>query len=98
MIGEFRKQTVPVDAFRPNAWSIYQVHGNAYDWIEDCYHYSYTGAPSDGSAWISGDCTYRALRGGSWFNDPTDLRAANIGGNAPAIQDSDHGFRVARAL
>jgi formylglycine-generating enzyme required for sulfatase activity len=49
-VGEFRRKTLPVDSFRANPWGFYQVHGNTYDWVEDCYHDSYDGAPSDGSA------------------------------------------------
>ena len=66
--GEYRSKTLPVKSFKPNPWGLYQVHGNVYDWVEDCYHDSYNGAPTDGSAWTSGDCTYRVLRGGSWYS------------------------------
>ena len=74
--GEYRSKTLPVKSFKPNPWGLYQVHGNVYDWVEDCYHDSYNGAPTDGSAWTSGDCTYRVLRGGSWGSYPLVLRAA----------------------
>jgi formylglycine-generating enzyme required for sulfatase activity len=63
--GEHRNMTLPVASFQPNPWGLYQVHGNVYDWVEDCFHDSYRGAPSDGTAWTTGDCTYRVLRGGS---------------------------------
>jgi formylglycine-generating enzyme required for sulfatase activity len=74
--GEYRQKTVPVDSFAPNPWGLYQVHGNVYDWVEDCWHNNYAGAPTDGSAWVSGDCSRRVLRGGSWGNVPRDLMAA----------------------
>ncbi len=74
--GEYRHKTVPVKSFKPNPWGLYQVHGNAWSWVEDCWHDDYNGAPTDGSAWTSGDCSTRVLRGGSWINDPRDLRAA----------------------
>ena len=45
------------------------MHGNVWEWIQDCYNDSYSGAPSDGSAWESGNCSERVLRGGSWFDD-----------------------------
>ena len=70
--GAYRARTVPVKSFKPNPWGLYQVHGNAWSWVEDCWHDNYDGAPSDDSAWTSGDCTYRVLRGGSWGINPQD--------------------------
>jgi formylglycine-generating enzyme required for sulfatase activity len=96
--GEYRQQTVPVDSFQPNPWGLYQVHGNVYEWVEDCYHDSYTAAPSDGSAWVSGDCSRRVLRGGSWFNNPWFLRAAFRGGGTSDDRGNDIGFRLGRTL
>jgi formylglycine-generating enzyme required for sulfatase activity len=74
--GENRLKTVAVDRFQPNPWGLYQVHGNVYEWVEDCDHYTYDGAPSDGSAWTSGECRYRVRRSGSWSYFPGALRAA----------------------
>jgi formylglycine-generating enzyme required for sulfatase activity len=97
--GEYPDKTVPVSSFQPNAWGLYQVHGNVYDWVEDCYHEGYTGAPSDGSAWVSGDCSRRVLRGGSWVSDPKYLRAAYRGeNNTTDFRNTIKGFRVARTL
>jgi formylglycine-generating enzyme required for sulfatase activity len=93
--GEYRQKTVPVDSFEPNPWGLYQVHGNVWDWVEDCWHKDYHNAPSDGSAWTSGDCTYRVLRGGSWNIDPLLLRAARRGGYSPGTRYGNVGFRVA---
>jgi formylglycine-generating enzyme required for sulfatase activity len=59
--GEYREKTLPVDTFQPNPWGLYQVHGNVSEWVEDCWNDS---APSDGSAWTSGDCSSRVVRGG----------------------------------
>jgi formylglycine-generating enzyme required for sulfatase activity len=96
--GEYRAKTVPVDSFLPNAWGLYQVHGNVLDWVEDCYHDSYAGAPTDGSAWVSGDCSRRILRGGSWSELPQFLRAAcRIRGTA-VDRNIYRGFRLARTL
>jgi formylglycine-generating enzyme required for sulfatase activity len=94
--GEYRKQTVPVDSFQPNAFGLYQVHGNVWEWVEDCAHDSYTGAPSDGSAWVSGDCSRRVLRGGSWDLIPRSLRAAHRFGFTAGSRDNSGGFRLAR--
>ena len=60
--------TVPVGSFRPNAFGVYDTAGNAAEWVQDCWNASYRGAPHDGSAWLSGDCSLRVLRGGSFAN------------------------------
>jgi formylglycine-generating enzyme required for sulfatase activity len=60
------EQTLPVRSFAPNPWGLYQVHGNVYDWVEDCWHDNYDGAPSDGSAWLSESCSGHVLRGGAF--------------------------------
>jgi formylglycine-generating enzyme required for sulfatase activity len=96
--GEDRQKTVPVDSFQPNAWGLFQVHGNVLEWVEDCYHDSYAGAPSDGSAWVSGDCSFRVVRGGSWGSDPQDIRSASRYWNSPKNVGVALGFRVARSL
>jgi formylglycine-generating enzyme required for sulfatase activity len=94
--GEWRRRTVPVDSFEPNPGGLYQVHGNVWEWVEDCWNESYAGAPADGSAWAAGDCTRRAMRGGSWFNKPVDAAAREQ--NDAAFRYHSYGFRVARAL
>lgn len=96
--GENRKRTLPVDSFSPNPFGLYQVHGNVWEWVEDVYNPTYTGAPTDGSAWTSGDLSRRVLRGGSWVDDSGDLRSARRQGLAINNQVSDVGFRVARTL
>ena len=77
--GVYRGKTVSVGSFSPNAWGVHDMHGNVWEWVEDCWNDSYVGAPTDGSAWGSGDCVKRVLRGGSWFNGPRVLRSANRG-------------------
>ena len=81
----------------PNAFGLYDMHGNVWEWTEDCWHENYAGAPTDGSAWTTG-CrgNYRVLRGGSWSNSPAFLRSANRIWNYPDIRDSSGGFRLAR--
>ena len=96
--GENRGRTVPADSFAPNPWGLYQVHGNVYEWAEDCWNDNYNGAPADGSAWISGDCSYHAIRGGSWGYDPRYLRSASRLGYAIDTRDVWLGFRVGRTL
>ena len=96
--GDYRQRTVPVDSFAPNPWGLYQVHGNVYEWVEDCWNPSYAGAPSDGSAWVTGDCTRRVLRGGSWQFAPWHLRSASRGTVATAADFRVVGLRIARPL
>jgi formylglycine-generating enzyme required for sulfatase activity len=96
--GEYRKETLPVGSFEANPWGLYQVHGNVYDWVEDCFHENYQSAPSDGTAWITGECPYRVLRGGSGSSEPQYLRAAFRTGTYPDDRHYDIGFRVARML
>jgi formylglycine-generating enzyme required for sulfatase activity len=92
----------PVGSFEPNPFGLYDMLGNVWQWVEDCWNESYAGAPGDGSAWEHGDCSKRVLRGGSWSNAPEFLRsAARVKGDA-AGRDFDYsnyaGFRVARSL
>ncbi len=94
--GEYRKRTVPAKHFDANPWGLYQVHGNVLEWCEDCWNDSYKGAPADGSAWTTGDCSYRVLRGGSWGSGPQDLRAAYRDDGSPDGRGYSIGFRVAR--
>jgi formylglycine-generating enzyme required for sulfatase activity len=97
--GEWRMDTVPVDTFAPNRFGLYNVHGNAWDWVEDCWHENYQGAPTDGSAWTTGDCGKRGLRGGSWYDFyPWLPRSANRGWHPLDVRSSGIGFRVARSL
>src|SRR5262249_54740420 len=95
---EGRRGTVRVDSFQPNPWGLYNVHGNVWDWTEDCLHRNYQGAPADGSAWTSGDCSYRMVRGGSWFSSPQKLRSAYHFWSPTDFRDITQGFRVARTL
>ena len=77
--GEYRRQTVEVGGFAPNAWGLHDVHGNVWEWVQDCWHGSYDGAPIDGSAldggW-RGECSRAVVRGGSWGDVPHYLRSA----------------------
>jgi formylglycine-generating enzyme required for sulfatase activity len=88
----------PVGQKTPNAFGVFDMHGNVWEWVEDCYHDDYEGAPVDGAAWTTGDCDARVVRGGSWDSDPQHLRAATRLRNTPANQFNYLGFRVGRAL
>jgi formylglycine-generating enzyme required for sulfatase activity/class 3 adenylate cyclase len=90
--------THPVDAFKPNPWGLMQVHGNVSEWVEDCWNDSYRGAPADGSAWTTGDCKRRVLRGGSWGYVPKDLRSAYREGATSTNRNFNFGFRLVRVL
>ncbi len=73
------KSTSPVGSFEPNPWGLYDMHGNVFEWCQDCWHDDYKNAPTDGRAWgeeNGGDCGRRVVRGGSWGNDPFFLRSA----------------------
>ncbi len=97
--GEYRGGTVPVHSFEANPWGLYNVHGNVWEWVEDWFHESYDGAPTDGSAWLSGgEQKYRVLRGGSWYNDPWYLRSAGRNQYAADFSNVNTGFRLARTL
>lgn len=97
-IGEYRQKTVPVNSFQPNPWGLYQVHGNVFQWVEDCASSEYKTAPVDGSAQTSGNCSTRIIRGGSWKSEPMYLRAACRHYGWPEAGSFDTGFRVARAF
>jgi formylglycine-generating enzyme required for sulfatase activity len=96
--GEYRQRTLPVESFQPNPWGLYQVHGNVLEWTEDCSNDNYNGAPSDGSAWTSGDCSRRALRGGSWYFSPDFARSAFRVRLYSVNRTSTQSFRVGRTL
>ena len=92
--------TAPVGSFAPNGFGLHDMHGNVYEWVEDCWHSGYEGAPSDGSAWTSGGvCQVRILRGGSYDDTPALVRSANRDGNSANDRyNLFSGVRVARAL
>lgn len=92
-----RRGTHPVNAFEPNPWGLYQVHGNVSEWVEDCWG-SYRNAPTNGAALLTGDCSVRGLRGGSWGNSALDLRSSYRGNQSVHHRNFNVGFRVVRAL
>ena len=97
--GVYRQRTVAVGSFPSNKFGLHDMHGNVWEWVEDCWHDDYNGAPTDGSAWTSGgNCNRRVLRGGSWLSKPRYLRAAYRGRNVTGLRLNIYGFRVARTL
>ena len=90
--------TVPVGRYPPNAFGLQEMLGEAWQWTADCWHDGYQGAPADGSAWVSGDCSLRVVRGGAWSTAAWALRAAGRDANRTSYRASDVGFRVARAV
>jgi formylglycine-generating enzyme required for sulfatase activity len=92
-----------VDHFGPNAFGLFGVLGNAWQWTADCWHDSYLGAPVNGTAWTTGgDCAKHVIRGGSWDNLPIFVRSAARSGAQGEAHEYDYstlsGFRVARDL
>ena len=95
--GDGRHATVPVNSFAANAFGLYNVHGNVWEWVQDCQHDTYAGAPADGSPWVAKCNTdKRGLRGGAWVGDPTGLRSASRNWLTPDFRFDASGFRVAR--
>jgi formylglycine-generating enzyme required for sulfatase activity len=101
------RQTAPVGQFPANDFSLYDMVGNVWEWVEDCYHPSYEidasqnkiKAPENGSPWTESQCGERVVRGGAWDYDPQYLRSAvRDRNNSTLFRGSDLGFRVARTL
>ncbi len=90
--------TSPVGVYGANAFGLHDVLGNVSEWVQDCWHASYDGAPSDGRAWESGDCSQRMVRGGSWLSLPELVRPAYRNRSNPGGRDLTSGFRLARTL
>ena len=99
--GEYRQQTTEVASFPANPWGLHDMHGNVWEWCLDHWHYSYEGAPEDGSAWLNEDANksqdqnWRLLRGGSWLIGPRSCRSAcRFIGARPDDRGRNFGFRV----
>ena len=97
-LDRHRKQSIAVGSLLSNQFGLHDILGNVWEWVEDRWHDSYHGAPSNGEAWLEGDDPRRVLRGGSWLSFPWDLRSANRSGFKPDSRVNTFGFRVARTL
>jgi formylglycine-generating enzyme required for sulfatase activity len=92
------RRPAPVGSFAPNAFGLHDMHGNVREWVEDCYHDNYSGAPTDGAPWTGGaDCSL-VVRGGSWGDLPQDLRSARRLWTSSVDRYAYRGFRVGRTL
>ena len=96
--GENRQKTVAAADFNPNAWGLYQVHGNAFEWVEDCWNDSYTNAPPDESAALAGNCARHIRRAGAWNYPAATLRSAYRDSRPGSTRGSNLGLRVARTV
>ncbi|HTY02125.1 MAG TPA: formylglycine-generating enzyme family protein [Rhodocyclaceae bacterium] len=95
--GDEYGSTHPVGQKLANAWGLFDMSGNVWEWTQDCAHPDYTGAPTDGSAWeVAGECKSRMLRGGSWLSGPQYGRVGLRFGFTSTFRAHDFGFRVVR--
>jgi formylglycine-generating enzyme required for sulfatase activity len=93
------ERAAPVGQFVPNYFGVYDMHGNVQEWVEDCWHDTYVGAPADGSAWQNdGGCKHRVKRGGTWNEPKDDIRSGNRNKDGTDSHTNALGFRVARDL
>jgi formylglycine-generating enzyme required for sulfatase activity/class 3 adenylate cyclase len=89
------EQPVKVGSFKPNPFGLYDMGGGVDQWVEDCWHKNYQGAPPDGSPWVEADCVAHVIRSGSWKNDARYVRPANRDSYDTNVRYPTHGFRVA---
>lgn len=97
--GEYLQKTTPVGSYPANAFGLHDMHGNVWEWVEDCWQNSYlAGQRSDGRVYAGGPCSLCVIRGGAWGNAPQGLRSASRNGLRPMARYDHVGFRIARTL
>jgi len=96
--GNHLDRTTPVGSYAPNLFGLYDMTANTAQWLQDCHHEDYVGAPADGSAWLTGECKLRNVRGGGWSLQGWSVRVAQRIGDPPGARNTHLGFRVARDL
>jgi formylglycine-generating enzyme required for sulfatase activity len=96
--GVYRRQTVEAGSLPANPWGLHETAGNVYEWVRDCWHDNYQGAPQDGSAWEEPGCARRVVRGGGWGYLPVLVRSAFRNWDTPDVASDFLGFRLARDL
>jgi len=89
------EQPMKVGSFKPNPFGLYEMGGGVDQWVEDCWHKNFLGAPVDGSPWVEGDCVAHVIRSGSWKNDARYVRPSNRDSYDTNVRYPTHGFRVA---
>ena len=94
LCGAADKKTVNVKSYQANGFGLYDMHGNVWEWTQDCWNDSYHGAPANGKTWSQGDCSIRVLRGGSWSSVQNKLRSANRGRKSASTRHNSYGFRL----
>ena len=92
--GEYRKKTTDVGSFPPNAFGLYDMHGNVWEWCADDWHDDYQNAPTDCTAWLSDKSNIKVIRGGSWAVNPFNCRSASRGSLTRDSRYDNIGFRV----
>jgi formylglycine-generating enzyme required for sulfatase activity/class 3 adenylate cyclase len=89
------EQPIKLGSFKPNPFGLYDMGGSVDQWVEDCWHKNYQGAPADGSAWVEAECGSHVIRSGSWRSDARDVRPSNRDSYDTNVRYPTHGFRIA---
>ena len=88
-------QPAKVGSLKPNPFGLFDMGGSVDQWVEDCWHKNYQGAPADGSPWVESNCSSHVMRSGSWRKDSNYARSSNRGSYDTNVRYPTHGFRVA---